>query len=109
MVFLSSLQVLTVTLHTITFACFMMNWITFCCVAIFLSCQYSVGNSIPLSSKDFYEKYYDLVAPVIQEELDCDDLELIYDYGAEHHVCIVRRSSLLVFCLLDLMHQYSLI
>ena len=94
-----------------------MNWITFCCVAVFLICQYSVGHgegenvgeSIALTPEKFYSKYYDLLAPGIQYTLACDDMEFIYLQGAKDHVCIHLRPSLLVFCLLDLMHQYSLI
>ena len=84
----------------------MMNWITFCCVAVFLSCQYSVGHgegenfggSSALYAGYFYENYYDLVAPVIQKKLGCDDMELSYGSGGQEKVCIDLRSSSLVFC-----------
>ena len=84
----------------------MMNWITFCCVVVFLSCQYSVGHgegenvgeSTPLSREEFYSKYYDLVAPAIQKKLACDDMKFIYLEGSANHVCIHLRPSLLVFC-----------
>ena len=89
-----------------------MNWITFCWFVVFLSCQYSVGHGegenvgkqTKMTSEEFYYYYYDLVAPVIQEALGCDDIYMNYLQGANDPVCIFLILSLLVFCLLDLMH-----
>ena len=84
----------------------MMNWITFCCVAVFLICQYSVGHGesenvgqgMALGPEEFYEYYDDLVAPVIRKQLGCNHMAFIYHSGTEDYVCIHLRSSLLVFC-----------
>ena len=45
----------------------MMNWMTFCCVAVFLSCQYSVGHGEGENVGYFSEKYRHMVVPVIQK------------------------------------------
>ena len=83
----------------------MMNWITFWCVAIFLSCQYSVGHGTgeptELSKEEFDERYRSLVKPEIQKDLHCQYMP-IFDYiEGTQQVCIRRGPRLLVFCTID--------
>ena len=85
----------------------MMNLITVLCVAVFLSCQCSVGHGqvfgqdTYLTRKEFNERYKDIVTPAIAKEMGCDELDLNYYFGSYRLVRIRLRPSLLVFCILD--------
>ena len=92
-------KVVTVAIHFITAACLIMNWIPVLCVAAFLSCQYSIGHGVPggitkLTSKEFNNRYYQLVKPEIEEEMGCDCLKFTYLQGT-FQVCITLTLSLL--------------
>ena len=101
------LPVVTVALHLLTANRLMMNCITVLCVAVFLSCQCSVGHGqrpdydTYLTREEFNEKYKDIVTPAIAEDMGCDELNLFYLFGSYRLVSIRLRPSLLVFCILD--------
>ena len=101
------LLVVAVALHLLTANRLMMNWITVLCVAVFLSCQCSVGHGQEfgkdtlLTAKEFNERYKDRVTPAIAKKMGCDELELNYLFGSYRLVSIRLRPSLLVFCILD--------
>ena len=82
-----------------------MNWITILCVAIFLSCQCSVGHGqgeeTPVSPEEFERYYKKLVTPVIAKTMRCEEIELTY-YQGTIQVRIRFRPSMHVFCFLHL-------
>ena len=87
-----------------------MNSVILLSVAVFLSCQYSVGhgidnnvgsgNEVEMSPEEFNRLYLDKVKPAISEQTDCNDITLTYLAGSQQ-VCISLNTSLFVFCTSD--------
>ena len=108
-------QVLSVALQTVTFACFVMSWISVWWVAVFLSCRYAVaqgkngnisGVSV-LSPEEFDCGYYDLVVPEIGKAMTCQCMGLTYFKGKSQ--VRIRLGLLQVFRTLALIGLYYLL
>ena len=88
----------------------MMNRVILLSVAVFLSCQYSVGHGIDkniilgnervMIPEEFNRLYLDEVKPAISEQTDCNDMTLTYLAGSQQ-VCIRLKTSLFLFCSSD--------